>query len=85
MVKFSWTFDRSGRATPTIGPYSDTVFGRTHSIVYYPVIQLDKAARTITVVGMQGSEDGQPRIDVTYQLGRAGQAVPMKTEKSPHC
>jgi hypothetical protein len=84
-VRFSWTFDRNGRATPTVGPYQDTVFGRTHTIIYYPAVQLDKAARTITVTGLEGSEDGSPRIDVTYQLDRVGEAVPMTAEKSPKC
>lgn len=85
VVDFTWTFDRSGHASPTIGPYADTVFGRKHRITYFPVVQLDANARTITVVSMQGSEDGGPRIDVGYQLGRLGDAVPLSTEKPAKC
>jgi hypothetical protein len=84
-VNFTWTFDRNGRATPTVGPYNDTVYGRTHAVTYYPVIQLDAKARTITVVSMQGSEDGSPRINVGYQLGRIGEAVPLESKASPNC
>jgi hypothetical protein len=85
LVKFTWTFDQAGRATPVIGPYNDTVYGTTHSIVYYPVLKLDKAAATITVVSLMGSEDGSPRIDVDDEVGRLGEAVPLKAEQSPQC
>jgi hypothetical protein len=85
LVKFTWTFGRDGRATPIVGPYQDTVFGTTHTIVYYPVIQLDEAKGTITVVGMDGSEDGSKRIDVGYQLARLGETVPVVAGKSPKC
>jgi hypothetical protein len=85
LVTFTWTFDRDGRAVPTIGPYDDTVFGTTHSIIYYPLVQLDEATGTITVVSLEGSEDGSPRVDVTYQLDRIGEAVPMTVGKPPSC
>jgi hypothetical protein len=85
LVNFTWTFDRNGRATPTIGPYNDTVFGTTHAITYFPVIQLDLKTRTIAVLSMEGSEDGSPRINVNYQLGRIRQAVPLESKASPRC
>ena len=85
LVKFTWTFDRNGRATPVIGPYNDTVYGHAHSITYYPVLHLDKAAGTITVVSVMGSEDGSPRINVDYQVGLLGKGVPLKLEKSAQC
>jgi hypothetical protein len=85
IVHFSWTFDRNGRAVPTVGPYQDTVYHNAHTIIYYPVLHLDEAAGTITVVSIEGSEDGSPRIDVTHQLGRVGEPVPVKTGKSPKC
>lgn len=84
-VDFTWSFDRQGRATPTVGPYQDTVFGRTHTIFYYPAVQLDEAAKTITVVSLEGREDGGQRIDVTYQLDRIGEAVPVTSGEPPNC
>jgi len=85
MVNFSWSFDRDGNAVPTIGPYGDTVFGRAHTIIYFPHIHLDPAKATITVVSMQGSEDGGPHVNVTYQLDRIGEAVPVQVGKPPEC
>jgi hypothetical protein len=84
-VKFTWTFGRDGRATPIVGPYKDTLHGQTYTIIYYPVIQLDEARGTITIVSMEGSEDGSQRIDVTNQLDRIGEAVPLTTSKPPAC
>jgi hypothetical protein len=85
MVPFTWSFDRDGRAVPTVGPYKDTVFGRTHTITYYPLLHLDEAAGTITVVSLQGSEDGSTRVDVTNQLDRIGEAVPVTAGKPRDC
>lgn len=84
-VNFTWTFDRDGRAVPTIGPYEDTVFGRSHQITYYPKIQLNEKAGTITIVSLQGSEDDSPKLDVTHQLDRIGEAIPLKAMKPPKC
>ena len=84
-VEFTWTFDRNGSAQPTIGPYRDTVFGRTHTIVYYPVLQLNSTLHTITVIRMQGREDGGPKVDVTYQLARAGEAIGLQTGPPKGC
>lgn len=70
---------------PTVGPYQDTVFGRTHTITYFPLVHLDEAKRTITVVSMEGSEDGGRNVDVTYQLDRIGEAVPVATGRSTKC
>jgi len=84
-VTFSWTFGRDGTAVPTVGPYQDTVFGRAHTIIYDPLVRLDEAAGTITVASLKGSEDGSPKIDVTSQLDRIGEAVPVKTGKPPNC
>ncbi len=85
LIEFTWTFDRDGSAEVTVGPYEDTVFGATHMITYYPTIQLDEAAETITVSRLEGSEDGSPRIDVTSQLERAGEAVPIDARPPPDC
>ena len=85
MIEFTWTFDRDSRAEVTVGPYEDTVFGTTHTIIYYPSIQLDEAAGTITVNSLEGSEDGNPRIDVTSQLARAGEAIPLDARTPPGC
>lgn len=85
LIEFTWTFDRDSRAQVTVGPYEDTVFGTTHTIIYYPSIQLDEAAGTITVNSLEGSEDGNPRIDVTSQLARAGEAVPLDARTPPGC
>jgi hypothetical protein len=85
LVKFSWTFGRDGLASPTIGPYEDTVYGSAHTLIYYPVIELNESAGTITVVSLQGSEDGSERIDVAYQLDRIGEAVPVKPGKPEKC
>lgn len=85
IVKFGWTFDREGNAAPTVGPYEDTVFGSSHQVTYFPRIHLDEAAGTITIVGLQGSEDGSPRIDVAAELDRLGEAVPISLGKPPSC
>ena len=84
-MKFSWTFDRDGRAVPTIGPYEDTVFGTSHQIVYYPHIQLNEKARTIAVLGLEGSEDGSPKLDVSHQLDRIGMPVAVTSGKPAKC
>jgi len=84
-IPFSWTFDADGRAQPTIGPYEDTVFGRTHTLFYYPLLQLNAASRTITVIRLDASEDGSPRVDATYQLERAGEPVPFDPGKPSGC
>jgi len=85
VVRFSWGFGRDGLATPTVGPYEDTVFGRTHDVTYYPLVKLDEKARTITVVSMEGSEDGGQRIDVTSALDRIGEPVPIGDGMPPTC
>lgn len=84
-VEIGWTFDRDGDAEVTIGPYEDTVFGVTHSITYYPSIHLDESAGTIRVDRLEGSEDGSPRIDVTSQLERSGEAIPLDPTSPPEC
>lgn len=85
LVPFTWSFGRDGIATPTVGPYQDTVFGTTHSVTYFPKVRLDEKARTITVVSMEGSEDGSPRIDVTSALDRIGEPVPIAEGTPPQC
>lgn len=85
IVQFTWSFGRDGQATPTVGPYEDTVFGRTHSVTYYPLVRLDEKARTITIVSMEGSEDGSQRIDVTSALDRIGEPVPIAEGTPPKC
>jgi hypothetical protein len=84
-VRFGWTFDGKGHAAPTVGPYQDTVFGSAHTIIYYPQLRLDEANAAITVVSLEGSEDGSPRIDVTDELDRAGEPVPVAAGKPPRC
>lgn len=84
-VKFSWTFDRDGSAVPKIGPYEDTVFGTSHQIVYYPHIQLNEKSGTIAVLGLEGSEDGSPKLDVAYQLDRIGTPIAVKQGKPAKC
>jgi hypothetical protein len=85
LVELSWTFDANGQAVPTVGPYEDTVFGRSHMITYYPHVRLDQTAGTITIDRLEGSEDGSPNIDVTYQLDRIGEAVAVKPGRPPSC
>jgi len=84
-VEFSWSFDSSGTAQPTIGPYEDTVFGRTHTLVYYPLLHLNADSGTVTVVRLDASEDGSPRVDATYQLERAGEPVPLDPGRPSGC
>lgn len=84
-VEFSWSFDSSGTAQPTIGPYEDTVFGRTHTLVYYPLLQLNAESGTVTVIRLDASEDGSPRVDATYQLERAGEPVPLDLGRPSGC
>jgi hypothetical protein len=84
-VNTSWTFDSQGRATPTVGPYKDTVYGTQHTITYYPVLHLDKARGTITVVSLEGTEDTSQRIDVSNQLARLGEPVSIEPGKPPQC
>lgn len=84
-VKTSWTFDAHGDATPTVGPYHDTVYGTQHTITYYPVLQLDQAAGTITVVSLEATEDTSQRIDVGSELARLAEPVPVSAGRPPHC
>ena len=84
-VKFSWTFDRDGKAVPTIGPYEDTVFGTSHQITYYPHLQLNEKAGTIAVIGLEGREDGGPKLNVTYQLDRIGTPITVKSGQPAKC
>ena len=46
---------------------------------------LDPTKGTITLISMQGSEDGGPHVNVTYQLDRIGEAIPVQAGKPPEC
>lgn len=85
MVPMRWRFDNAGRAEVHVDPYIDVVFGRTHTLVYYPVLQLDKELGTIALVSLLASEDDGDIIDVTSEIGRVGEAIPLDREPPPDC
>ncbi len=68
----SWTFGADNRAEITIGPYGDTVYLTPHTLVYYPTVEIDAKASTITVIHMEATEDGPQRVDVTDALAIVG-------------